>query len=343
MIRNLAMAITLIILSSCKDKHAANSNDSSNLGDSFIPYIERIDTRLDEIIPKSSKVEIVADGFDWIEGPLWIEGIGLLFSDIPVNKVYQWNEKEGVSTYLSPAGYTGNTQRGGELGSNALLLDQENNLLLCQHGDRRIAKMISILDDPKAEYKTVIDNYMGKRLNSPNDACINKDGVIYFTDPPYGLENRMEDPLKELSFQGVYSYSQDGGSLQLLTDELSRPNGIAFTPDEKILYVANSDPKNAIWMAYDVNTDGSIKDGKVFYDATSFVDKEAGLPDGLKVMSNGIIFATGPGGVWIFDPSGKVLGKIKTGQATSNCAFGNEGKVLYITADMFVMKIDLFS
>jgi gluconolactonase len=163
---------------------------------------------------------------------------------------------------------------------------------------------------------------------------------LYFTDPPYGLENRMDDPLKELSFQGVYKYTPSG-ELYLLTKELSRPNGIALSPDEKTLYVANSDPKKAIWMAYSLDDQGKIESEKLFHDATNLVGKEKGLPDGLKVDDNGNVFASGPGGVWILNSEGKVLGKIRTGQATSNCAFSSNGKVLFITADMYVMKVDL--
>jgi gluconolactonase len=307
---------------------------------SFQPHVEMLDSKLEDIVDPTSKVEIIAEGFDWSEGPLWIEGLGLLFSDIPPNRIYLWTAEHGVNLYLTPSGYTGSSSRGGEVGSNGLVLDEHGNLVLCQHGDRRIAKMKVTLHDPKPEYTTIVDNYKGKKLNSPNDACFNQAGDLYFTDPPYGLEKNVDDPLKEIPFQGVYKYSRSG-DLMLLTDEMTRPNGIAFSPDEKTLYVANSDPKQAHWMSYQLNEEGMIESKQILYDATTFVGKEAGLPDGLKVDTSGNIFATGPGGIWIFDSHGKVLGKIKTGQATSNCAIGNDGKVLYITADMFVMKVKL--
>lgn len=326
--------LTFII--ACNSTKKKDVNDLSN----FEPYIERLSPELDDIIQVSSKVEIIAEGFDWTEGPLWVDGIGLLFSDIPPNTIYRWTEKEGTKLYLKPSGYTGTNPRDGEKGSNGLLLDWDGNLVLCQHGDRRLARMNTSLHDPKPDFMTIVDNYQGKKLNSPNDACYSSSGDLYFTDPPYGLEKRMTDPLKELDFQGVFKLSK-AGELQLLTDELSRPNGIAFSPDEKTLYVANSDANNAIWISISLNGEGLLDSWKVFHDATDLIGKEKGLPDGLKVDENGNIFATGPGGVWIFNSGGKVLGKIRTGQATSNCAFGNNGKVLYITADMFVMKVDL--
>jgi len=326
--------LTFII--ACNSTKKKDVNDLSN----FEPYIERLSPELDDIIQVSSKVEIIAEGFDWTEGPLWVDGIGLLFSDIPPNTIYRWTEKEGTKLYLKPSGYTGTNPRDGEKGSNGLLLDWDGNLVLCQHGDRRLARMNTSLHDPKPDFMTIVDNYQGKKLNSPNDACYSSSGDLYFTDPPYGLEKRMTDPLKELDFQGVFKLSK-AGELQLLTDELSRPNGIALSPDEKTLYVANSDANNAIWISISLNGEGLLDSWKVFHDATDLIGKEKGLPDGLKVDENGNIFATGPGGVWIFNSGGKVLGKIRTGQATSNCAFGNNGKVLYITADMFVMKVDL--
>jgi gluconolactonase len=308
--------------------------------DEFIPFVQRMDAELEKIISSEAKIEIIAEGFEWTEGPLWVKGVGLLFSDIPPNKIYKWTRKNGVKVYLTPSGYTGENERGGEKGSNGLLLDAEGNLVLCQHGDRRIARMTAPLVEPAPEYETIVNNIEGKRFNSPNDACYDSKGNLYFTDPAYGLEYKMDDPSKELDYQGVYRLSQSG-DLVLLTDQLSRPNGIGLSPDEKTLYVANSDPDRAIWMAYGLNNSGNITEAQILRDVTSLVSEEPGLPDGLKVDANGNIFATGPGGVWILDPKGKVLGKIKTGQATSNCAIGEDGRALYITADMYVMRVDL--
>ncbi len=333
------MIVVMIGSYSCHPSKKPKENDLSEQN-IFRPFVERIDPDLDKIISASATVRTIAEGFDWVEGPLWVNGLGLLFSDIPQNKIYVWNESDGAKLYLTPSGYTGSAQRGGETGSNALLLDNDGNLVLCQHGDRRLAKMDAPLSDPQPRFTTIVGEYMAKKFNSPNDACFNRAGDLYFTDPAYGLEKRMEDPAKELSFQGVYKFSKSG-QLDLLTKDLSRPNGIALSPDEKTLYIANSDPENAFWTACDLDEDGMIKTRRIFYDATNLVEKEKGLPDGLKVDVDGNIFATGPGGIWIFNAQGKILGKIKTDQATSNCAFGKDGKSLFITADNFVMMVDL--
>lgn len=303
--------------------------------------IEQLDEELSEVLDVEAVPEIIGEGYTWSEGPVWVEEHEfLLFSDIPPNRIYRWEEGKGVSLYLEPAGYTGAEERGGEKGSNGLIIGQEGHLLLCQHGDRRIARMDAPLTEPAPEFTTLAGSYEGKRLNSPNDLVQHSNGDIYFTDPPYGLEENVGDPAKELDFQGVYRLTSSG-ELTLLTDELSRPNGIALSPDEKTLYVANSDPGNAIWMAYDLQEDGSIGNGRVFSDASESVGEEPGLPDGMKVDGDGYIYATGPGGVWIFAPEGRVLGKIKTGQATSNCAIGNGGSMLYMTADSYLLRIPL--
>lgn len=302
--------------------------------------IARLDARLDKLIPKEARIEELANGFLWSEGPLWLPTERcLIFSDIPNNVVNKWKEGQGVRPYLKPAGYTGNQPRGGETGSNGLLLDPQGRFVLCQHGDRRIARMDAPLTKPQPKFITLADRYQGKRLNSPNDGVYHSSGALYFTDPPYGLEKNMEDPAKELDFQGVYRLSSKG-ELTLLTKELSRPNGIAFSPDEKTLYVANSDPKRAIWMAYDVKSDGMLARGRVFFDATPWVNPERkGLPDGMKVDVDGNLFATGPGGVLIFAPDGTHLGTIQTGVATANCAWGDDGRTLYITAHTGLVRV----
>jgi gluconolactonase len=303
--------------------------------------IETLDPALDTVIRPGATIEVLAEGFDWTEGPLWVPQLNqVLFTDIPPNRIHAWSEATGLQLYLTPSGYTGSASRGGEVGANGLTLDQQGRLVLCQHGDRRLARMEAPLDNPQPIFTTIADSYEGKRLNSPNDVVQHSDGSFYFTDPPYGLEKNMDDPAKELDFQGVYRVSPDG-QIQLLTKELSRPNGIAFSPDERTLYVANSDPARAIWMAYDVTADGGIRNGRVFYDATGLVGQEKGLPDGLKVNREGIIFATGPGGVWVFNPQGKPLGQIKTGQATSNCALDTDQTTLYMTADDYLMRVRL--
>ncbi len=307
-----------------------------------IGSVERLDPALDDLVPADAKLEILAEGFDWSEGPVWVvDGGFVLFSDIPPNEIHKWKFGEGHTLYLKPSGYTSDVPRTGEVGSNGLTLDVEGRLVLAQHGDHRIARLDAPFDAPTPTYVTLADRYDGKRFNSPNDLVYRSNGDLYFTDPPYGLEHRMEDPAKELDFQGVYRLGTDG-TVTLLTDELSRPNGIAFSPDERTLYVANSDPERAIWMAYEVMPNGAITNGRVFFDATPLVEQGLrGLPDGLKVDARGNLFATGPGGVLVFSPDGTHLGTINTTQATANCAFGNDGSTLYITADMYLLRIRL--
>lgn len=296
--------------------------------------IDRKDPRFDKLIAKDAKLEKLADGFDWTEGPVWVRDGGyLLFCDIPRNSVMKWQEGKGVSLYLKPSGYTGVSNYGGEPGSNGLTLDSQGRLVSCEHGDRRVSRM-----EKDGGKKTLVDSYQGKRLNSPNDLVYRSNGDLYFTDPPYGLPKNVDDPRKELDFQGVYRLAKNG-ELTLLTKEMSRPNGIALSPDEKTLYVANSDPAKAVWMAFDLKDDGTVGQGRVLFDATSWVGKKKGLPDGLKVDQQGNLFATGPGGVHVFSADGVHLGSIDTGEATANCAFGDDGSTLYITADMFLCRI----
>ena len=302
-----------------------------------IGSIERTEPQLDELLGQDASVEVLAEGFTWSEGPLWIGGAKdghLLFSDIPRNSIFRWSPASGISLFMSPSGYTGVTYYGLEPGSNGLILDSQGRLVMCEHGDRRVSVLTK--DGGKL---TLADRYEGKRLNSPNDAALKSNGDIYFTDPPYGLPQRYDDPRRELEHCGVYRLSKDG-KLTLLTTALERPNGIGFSPDEKQLYVAQSDPQKAIWMQFPVKDDGTLGEGKLFYDATKFVgDEHPGLPDGMAIDEGGNVWATGPGGVWIFSPKGKLLGKILTGQRTSNCKFGEDGSSLFITADSYLCRI----
>lgn len=302
-----------------------------------IGSIERATPALDALLDKDVPIEVLAEGFTWSEGPLWIGGAKdghLLFCDIPRNSIFKWTPGSGISLFMSPSGYTGVTYYGLEPGSNGLILDRDGRLVLCEHGDRRVSVLTK--DGGKM---TLADRYQGKRLNSPNDAALKSNGDIYFTDPPYGLPKRYDDPRRELDHCGVYRIAVDG-KLTLLTTALERPNGIGFSPDEKTLYVAQSDPKKAIWMAFPVKDDGTLGDGKVLYDATKLVgDANPGLPDGLAVDVSGNVWATGPGGVFIFAPDGKVIGKVLTGQKTSNCKFGEDGSSLFITADSYLCRV----
>lgn len=299
--------------------------------------IERKEAKFDALIPKDAKIEVLAGGFEWAEGPVWDKKNGaLFFTDIPNNRVMKWSPKDGLSEFLNPSGYTGKAKfKGSEPGANGLAFDAAGNLILCQHGDRRVARLAA---DGKS-FVTLADKYMGKRLNSPNDLVYRKNNDLYFTDPPYGLPEGMKDPAKELDFQGVYRLSPRG-ELTLLTKEMSRPNGIAFSPDESTLYVSNSDPDRAIWMAFPVKADGTLEAGKVFFDSTAAVKAmKPGLPDGMKVDQKGNIFATGPGGVWVFAPDGTHLGTLATGVRTANCAFGDDGSTLYICAHKQLVRV----
>ena len=299
------------------------------------------DTKIHQIIPENVQIEMLAEGHEWTEGPLWLETENkLIYSDIPQNAIFEWSENDGKKIYLKPAGYTGNAKRGGETGSNGLLLNAEDELILCQHGNRRIAKMNSPLSQPSSNFISLAELFEGKKFNSPNDAAFHKNGDLYFTDPPYGLEFKMDDPAKEIDFQGVYRLEKNG-KVSLLAKELSRPNGIAFSPDFRKLYVANSDPKKAIVMVYELNEKNEINNGKLFYDVTQKVGQLKGLPDGLKVHPNGWIFATGPGGVLVFTPEGKHLGTIYTREATANCAFNTDYSALFITADNYLLRVKL--
>jgi gluconolactonase len=316
---------------SCAEKMPqTKNNESANLP--TIGSIERLDPALDAIIPVDAVIEILAEGHEWTEGPVWVPALkSVLYSDIPNNAIYQWREGEKASIWLKPAGYTGEVSREGESGSNGLILDPEGRLLLAQHGDRRIARLEAPWDAPKPNFSTRAGEFGGKRFNSPNDLALKSNGDIYFTDPPYGLEHGMEDPAKELDIQGVYRLATDG-SVTLLTDEISRPNGIAFSPDEKTLYIANSDQEQPIIMAYDVLENGNIANGHIFFESWG---------DGMAIDQKGNLYQTGPGGVLVISPEGKHLGTILTTQSTSNCTFGDDGSTLYITADMYLLRIRL--
>lgn len=305
--------------------------------------IERLDPALDALIAPNARIEVLADSFKWSEGPLWVDALdALLFTDVPQNTVFKWREGEGKSIYLTPSGFMGNTEYSREPGANGLTLDPTGHLILCQHGERRVARMDAPLERPASNYIPLADRWEGKRFNSPNDLVFDRAGRLYFTDPPYGLPQQAEDPSREIPVQGVYRRDPDG-SVKLLTDVLSRPNGIALSPDQQTLYVANSDPERPIWMAFPLKPDGSLGTGRVFYDATALSKQpnNPGLPDGMKVDGKGNLFATGPGGVLVMSPEGKLLGIIRTGQPTANCAFGHDERTLFMTANSFLMRVVL--
>jgi gluconolactonase len=329
--------LAIIVLASIGNTAMAAEAARRTIGE-----IERLDPAIDELVPRDATMEVLADGRDWSEGPVWVpeDGGFVIWSDIPPNEIHRWDARTGHSLYLKPSGYTGSVPRGGEPGSNGLALDGDGRLVLCQHGDRRLARLDAPLADPQPKFVTLADRYDGQRFNSPNDLTIHSSGAIYFTDPPYGLVGNVDDPAKEIPFQGVYRVTPDG-EVTLLTKELERPNGIALSPDEKTLYVANSHGPRPIWMAFPVLDDGTLGEGRVFFDASDLSATRRGAPDGMKVDAHGNLWATGPGGVLVFSPEGKHLGTLLTGQATANCAFGEDGSTLFIMADMYLLRIRL--
>ncbi len=302
--------------------------------------IEKNDPKLDKIISPGARVEKIAEGFTWSEGPLWVPSLkSLLFSDVPANAIYCWNEREGLKVWLKPSGYTGEGFYSREPGSNGLLLDQKGRLVLCQHGNRQMARMAGSLESPLPKFETIAGLYRGKKLNSPNDAAYDASGNLYFTDPAYGLPRQMRDSTKETPWQGVYMVKEDG-SLTLLLDSITRPNGIAFFPGSKSLLIANTDPAKPYWYRYEVQAD-KLADGRIFFDAASRDRSMKGLPDGLKIDSKGNVFASGPGGIYIFDEAGSKLGLIRLEDAASNVALSTDEKTLYITNGQLILRLKM--
>ena len=312
--------------------------------DSAIGKIEIYDKSAANIIDSNAAIEIIGRNYNWCEGPVWIASKQmLLFSDVPENKIYQWNMKDTPVLYLTPSGYTDTAYRKGENGSNGLALDKDGNLLLCQSGNRQVAKLNAPIDSPKPAFTVLAPNYNGKKFNSPNDLVVDSKNNIYFTDPIYGLPDGEKDPTRELTFEGVYKINTDGKTT-LLIDSISRPNGIALSLDEKILYVGSSNDEHPKWYAYNLDSYGNIQSGGVLLDGTELKRKATVKQgaDGFKIDKYGNIFSAGPDGINIISPEGKLLGLIKVyKRPTSNCAFNETKDVLYITADDLVLKIKL--
>ena len=306
-----------------------------------IGSLEFLDPAMEELIDENAQIELLAEGFDWAEGPVWVDRLnGVLFSDVPNNKVYMWNEKKGLSIFLEPSGMTNYSPTNKTDGSNGLALDKNGNLILCQHGDRTVARLKK-WNFKKPSFDIIVEKYEGKRLNSPNDLVFDKSGSIYFTDPPYGLKIQDDDPLKELNFNGIYRWSESKG-IELLSKSMKRPNGIILSEDEKTVYVGNSDKDNNVIIAFDNNKNGLVNE-RVFFDGNKLSKNRVGLFDGLKLHSSGIIFTTGPGGVLLLDSKGKHLGTIMPGKATANCAFDSDESYLYLTSDNVLARIKLKS
>ena len=328
------MACLAFLDCSQQSKQETNQPSSPPPQPASLGSVVEKDPDLKDIISADAKIEKLAGSFTFTEGPIWIkEGEGyLLFSDIPNNAIMKWTPDGKVSTFRKPSGYTGPPPPAGSfIGSNGLTLDKEGRLIICEHGDRRVTRL-----EKDGKLTMLADRFQGKRLNSPNDAVYKSDGNLYFTDPPYGV---FDEKAKELDFQGIYRISPKG-KLQLLNKELTRPNGLAFSPDEKMLYLSNSDPDKKIWMAYDVSADGTLIHGRLFFDVSQ--EREDGLPDGMKVDTKGNLYCSGPGGVWIFSSQGKHLGTIKPPEVPANCHWGDsDAKTLYMTARTGLYRIRL--
>ncbi len=336
--------ICCIIVAACNNSNNTTA-DVKPVKDSLAKdtgrHVEILDPEGNKFLDANATVDVLAGGFAWTEGALYVaDGDYFLFSDIPNNKVYKWKDGGDTSLFLTPSGFTGIMLTGTKGGSNGLILDKKGQLVLMQEGDRRIARMKAPITAPKADFITLADNYGGKHLNSPNDGVFAANGDFYFTDPPYGLKKGIQDSAKELSFQGVMLL-RPNGKVEVVTDELKYPNGIALTPDGKNLLIGNSDGDNKVWMRYELNEKGLMKSSSVFYKPTPEEAKANGSPDGMKMSKDGYLFATGPGGVWIFNPAGKPIARIYTGDLTANCALGKDEKILFMNCNSYVMRVRL--
>ena len=350
------MGISVLVATASKSPGSSSSigarTEAGSFGEALstiVPTIERLDPALDLIVPAHAALEKVATGFTWTEGPVWVQPGYLMFADIPSNSIRKWTPGDGVGIFMQPSGYQGSEPYGGpEPGSNGMTLDRAGRLTVAGHAQQNVWRLERI--DSKAPITILADTFQGKRLNSPNDLVYKSDGSLYFTDPPYGLRTQKDDdPAKQLQVNGVYripgAANQKPGAepssaeLQLLIKNLPRPNGIVFSPDEKYLYVNNSEPKK-IWMRYTVRADGTLTDGMLFCDATS--DTRPGAPDGMKVDQRGNLYSAGPGGVWIFSPAGKHLGTIDFPEKVANLAWGGtDYKTLYVAASSSIYRVTL--
>ena len=323
----------LAFLSACKEK---KQEEQKKQNADF--YIEYINDKGKEIIKENAEIEVIGDGFDWTEGPLWVEQEKmLLFSDVPKNKVYKWTEKEGVTKYLEPSGLTYDMKHTGEMGSNGLWINDKGQLVLCQHGNRAVSIMNSTLDTPKAEYSPLVNSYNNKKLNSPNDIVQTKNKDYFFTDPDYGISKNDK---KEQESNRVY-HLNGKGELKAIIDTISHPNGLAFSPDEQKLYVTNSNPDKAFLYEYQLDKDKKILTGKVLYDFRKIWKEGYATPDGVKVDKQGNIFVAAPGGIWVFDAEGDLLVKIHTAKKSSNNALSKDEKTLFITNSNKVLRLKM--
>jgi len=303
-----------------------------------VAYIGSVESSSDNLIANDAKIQNLGGNYMWSEGPVWIKDEGyLLFTDVPGNTIYKFKEDEGITTWMTPSGHPDpKPSYTSSQGANGLHPLDDDHIIVPDHGNRTLYKL-----NLKTKVKTILaDRFEGDKFNSPNDAVLSKGGIIYFTDPPYGLEKQDNSEAKELSFNGVYALYSDG-MIALIDDKLTRPNGIILSPDEGTLYVANSDPEDAKWIAYSLDENGMPNNREEILNVTADVKAgEPGLPDGMAIDSQGNLYATGPGGVLIISPEGERLGLIRTGTAIANCAFGDDGHMLYMTSHSFLARVN---
>ena len=342
--KNILLASLICYWAACSSCNTPNQRSKTADQDGAIGKIEIYDRSATDLIDTNSVIEVIGKNYKWSEGPVWVQsGQMLLFSAVLENTIYRWDGKDTPVAWLTPSGYTDTAYRDGENGSNGLALDMNGKLLLCQSGNRQVVRLNTSLDTPKPEFTVLASGYRGKKFNSPNDLVADRRNNIYFTDPIYGLPKKADDPTRELDFEGVYKIAGNG-KLILLIDSISRPNGIALSPDEKILYVGSSDEKHTRWYAYHLDSAGNIQSGGILLDGTAMKEKATVKQgaDGFKIDKAGNIFSSGPDGVNIISPSGKLLGLIRVyKKPTSNCAFNETKDVLYITSDDRVLKVKL--
>jgi len=296
------------------------------------PKVVRIDPAFDAIAPAGAAIEKVAGNFGFVEGPVWTRQNSLIFSDLPGNAIMRVTPAGVVSVFRQPIYYGTAYRQGFHIGSNGLTLDPQGRVVIAEHGNRRVTRV-----ETTGELTVLADKVDGKRLNSPNDVVVKSDGSVYFTDPPYGLPQQNTDPAKEIPYSGIYRIKS--GKVELLSQETQWPNGIGFSPDERFLYVANSDPMKRFWMRFEVKPDGTLGPGSPFYMVPA--DGPAGIPDGLKLDTAGNLYGTGPGGIWVISPAGTLLGRIEPSEVAANVAWGEDGKTLYITARTSIYRIRL--
>jgi gluconolactonase len=338
-----ALVLALTSITACAAEPAATTKPTATkptITKVDVAKIDRWDPAMDAIVPEDWKVEKLAEGFGWAEGPIWVKNGGyLLFTDVPGNKMWKWSEKNGLEKFLDPSGAANPDPKiWREAGANGITILDQDHIVFADTGSRAIMKL-NLATKVKTPVAQIFD---GKRFSSPNDVIRTKSGVLFFTDPPYGFAKGDDEPSKEIPFNGVYRLGTDG-TVSVVDEEFHRPNGVALSPDERTLYVTQSDPKKAIIKSYALDEKGNVTGaGKLFADLTDLVSKDApGLPDGLTVATDGTIFTSGPGGIVVLSKDGKRLGRIGDGKATANCKFGDEGKTLYLTSHDMLARIRL--